>query len=91
MQDSTQGCYIIEQQKNVLLVDAQGPFNEVIAEKYHNDIKDVTEKMGGEPWGSLITLRGNNIFTPDTEQQLKKHDSISSTKRYGSHCCCYFK
>lgn len=72
MPDSAHGSYVIEQQKNILLVDAQGPFNEVTAEKYHQDIKQVTESMSGEPWGSLITFRGNSIFTPEAEQQLKE-------------------
>jgi len=66
------GRYIIEQKENILLVDAQGPFNEVTAEKYHQDIKQLTEKMTGEPWGSLITFRGNSVFTPEAEQQLKE-------------------
>ena len=72
MQYSAHGCYVIEQKDNILLVDAQGPFNEETAEKYHKDIKNLTEKMTGEPWGSLITFRGNSIFTPDAEQQLKE-------------------
>lgn len=72
MQHSAHGSYVIEQQSNILLVDVQEPFNDVTAEKYHQDIKQLTEKMTGEPWGSLITFRGNSIFTPDAEQQLKK-------------------
>ncbi len=72
MQDSAHGRYVIEQQNNILLVDAQGPFNEVTAAKYHQDIKQLTEKMSGEPWGSLITFRGNSVFTPEAEQQLKE-------------------
>ncbi len=28
--------------------------------------------MSGEPWGSLITFRGNSIFTPDAEKQLRE-------------------
>lgn len=72
MQYSAHGRYVIEQQNNILLVDAQGPFNEITAEKYHQDIKKVTEKMSGEPWGSLITFRGNSVFTPDAEQQLRE-------------------
>jgi len=72
MQYSPHGRYVIEQQNNILLVDAQGPFNEVTAEKYHKDIKQLTEKMTGEPWGSLITFRGNSVFTPDAEQQLRE-------------------
>jgi len=66
------GRYIIEQKDNILLVDAQGPFNDITAAKYHQDIKQVTEKMSGEPWGSLITFRGNSVFTPDAEQQLRE-------------------
>jgi hypothetical protein len=72
MQHSAHGSYVIEQQSNILLVDVQEPFNDVTAEKYHQDIKQLTEKMTGEPWGSLITFRGNSVFTPDAEQQLKK-------------------
>jgi len=72
MQYSAHGRYIIEQKDNILLVDAHGPFNEVTAEKYHQDIKQLTEKMTGEPWGSLITFRGNSIFTPEAEEQLKE-------------------
>lgn len=72
MQYSAHGRYAIEQQNNILLVDAQGPFNDITAAQYHKDIEEITEKMTGEPWGSLITFRGNSIFTPDAEEQLKE-------------------
>ena len=72
MEYSAHGRYVIEQQDNILLVDAQGPFNEVTAEQYHHDIKILTEKMTGDPWGSLITFRGNSVFTPEAEQQLRE-------------------
>lgn len=72
MQNLPHGRYVIEQQNNILLVDAQGPFNEITAAKYHQDIKQLTEKMTGEPWGSLITFRGNSVFTPEAEQQLRE-------------------
>lgn len=72
MQPFPHGRYVIEQQNNILLVDAQGPFNEITAAKYHQDIKQLTEKMTGEPWGSLITFRGNSVFTPEAEQQLRE-------------------
>jgi len=72
MQYSAHGRYHIEQQDNILLVDAQGPFNEITAAKYHQDITKVTEQMSQAPWGSLITFRGNSVFTPDAEKQLKE-------------------
>jgi hypothetical protein len=70
MQTSAYGHYNIEQKDNILLVDAQGPFCEVTAKQYHNDIMQLTDNMTGEPWGSLITFRGNSIFTPEAQQQL---------------------
>ncbi len=62
--------YKIEQRDNILLVDAQGPFCEVTARQYHRDIMLLTDSMTNEAWGSLITFRGNSIFTPDAQQQL---------------------
>jgi hypothetical protein len=81
MEYSIHGRYIIEQKENILFVDAQGPFNEVTAEKYHQDIKQLTERMTGEPWGSLITFRGNSVFTPEAEQQLR--DTTQYRQRKG--------
>jgi hypothetical protein len=72
MQYPAHGRYFIEQQNNILLVDAQGPFNEVTMEEYHQDIKQLIEKMNGEHWGSLVTFRGNSIFTPEAEHQLRE-------------------
>ncbi|MCW8833181.1 MAG: hypothetical protein OQK09_02440 [Colwellia sp.] len=70
MQYSAHGSYSIEQDNNILLVDAQGPFNEVTAKKYHQDIEIYTKKMSNSPWGSLISYKGNGVFTPDAEQSL---------------------
>jgi hypothetical protein len=70
MQDSTHGSYNIKQEEHILLVDAQGPFNDITAKKYHQDIENYTQKMRGSPWGSLVFYRGNGIFTPDVEQSL---------------------
>lgn len=62
--------YKIEQRDNILLVDAHGPFCEVTAKQYHQDIMLLTDSMTNEAWGSLITFRGNSIFTPEAQQQL---------------------
>jgi len=70
MQNLTHGSYSIEQENNILLVDAQGPFNEITAKKYHQDIENYTQKMSGSAWGSLVLYRGNGVFTPDVEQSL---------------------
>jgi len=70
MQNLTHGSYSIEQENNILLVDAQGPFNEITAKQYHQDIESYTQKMSGSAWGSLVLYRGNGVFTPDIEQSL---------------------
>ena len=70
MQYSAHGSYTIEQQQNILLIDAQGPFNEVTTEQYYQDIKLVTKKMSGSPWASLISFKGNSVITPEAEQKL---------------------
>ena len=56
MKRSVDDCYIIEQQDNILLVDCLVPFDESVAELYHQDIKHLTEKMTGEPRGNLGAL-----------------------------------
>lgn len=72
MKRTVDGCYIIEQQGNIMLVDSLGPFDESAAEIYHQDIKQATEEMSGDPWGSLITFRGNGVISPDAEHQLRE-------------------
>ena len=70
MQFSAHGSYHIEQQNNILLIDAQGPFNDVVTEQFHQDIKVITQKMRDTPWASLISFKGNGVFTPEAEQNL---------------------
>lgn len=70
MQYSTHGSYRIEQQNNILMIDAQGPFDDVISEQYHKDIKIITQKMRNNPWASLVSFTGNAVITPDAELNL---------------------
>lgn len=64
------GSYTIEQQDNILLVDARGPFNDVILAQYKIDMEKVCQKMAGQAWASLVTYYGNSVFTPDAEKSL---------------------
>jgi hypothetical protein len=72
MQDLAHGTYRIEQQNNILWIDIdeQGAFDDIVSEQYHKDIKVMTQKMRENPWASLISFKGNGVFTPDTEQSL---------------------
>ncbi|MBL4940292.1 MAG: hypothetical protein JKY81_01365 [Colwellia sp.] len=70
MQYPAHGRYSIERQNNILLIDAQGPFNDVVTEQYHQDIMLITKKMSSNPWASLVSFKGNGVFTPDAEHNL---------------------
>lgn len=70
MQNSTHGSYTIEQHNNILMIDAQGPFNEETTEQYYQDIKLITKKMSGSPWASLVSFTGNSVFAPEAEHKL---------------------
>lgn len=70
MQNSTHGSYTIEQHNNILMIDAQGPFNEETTEQYYQDIKLITKKMSGSPWASLVSFTGNSVFAPEAEYKL---------------------
>lgn len=70
MQHAAHGSYTIEQQNNILLIDAKGAFDDVVSEQYHQDIKLVTQQMKGSPWASLVSFTENSVFTFDAEQKL---------------------
>ena len=70
MQFSAHGKYTIEQQGSILIVDAQGPFNDVIAEQYKREMKTVIKQMNYPHWATSIAYHGNGVFTPDAEHSL---------------------
>ena len=70
MKLSEQGEYTIEQQGNILLVDARGPFSNDVTQKYAQDMHAACERFDCLPWGLLATFYGNSVFTPDAEQAL---------------------
>lgn len=70
MQYSPHGSYSITQKNNILLIDAQGPFNDVVSEQFHQEIKVITKEMSKSPWASLVSFKGNSIFTPEAELKL---------------------
>lgn len=64
------GTYKIKKEGNVLLVDAHGPFNDVTAAKYVEEMYEACEEFAGKPWGLLVTFYGNSVFTPEAEKAL---------------------
>jgi len=70
MQFSAHGKYTIEQQDNILIVDAQGPFNDVITEQYKQEMKKVIKQINAPHWATAIIYHGNGVFTPEAEYSL---------------------
>jgi hypothetical protein len=69
------GEYTIEKKGNILFVDAHGPFNDITAQLFAQDMYQTCKFFNGECWASLATYHGNSIYTPEAESTL-----ISITK-----------
>ena len=70
MKLATHGSYKIEPHGNILVVDAHGPFNEVTAAAYVQEMYQACDQFADKTWGLLVTFYGNSIFTPEAEQAL---------------------
>lgn len=64
--------YSIASQSNILEVEAFGPFNEQVTEKYIDDMYNACDRFSGQPWGLLIAFYGNSVFSPEAEEALIK-------------------
>ena len=66
----TNGSYRLAKTGNILIVNAQGPFNDITVNQYLTDIKVVIEDIKHAPWATLAIFTGNGVFTPEAEQAL---------------------
>ncbi len=64
--------YSITSRSNILQVDAFGPFNDHVAEKYIDDMYSTCDQFSGQSWGLLISFYGNSVFSPEAEEALIK-------------------
>lgn len=70
MQSKTQGSYSLSVNNNILIVKAEGPFDEETIKQYLLDSQAATEEINHEPWAILTTFSGKGILTPEAEQAL---------------------
>lgn len=70
MQTSNQGSYSFSVKNNILIVNAEGPFDEQMMQQYLFDTTKATEKIQLQPWAILTTFSGKGILTPEAEQAL---------------------
>ena len=64
----TEGQYRLSKSGNILIIEAQGPFNETTVNQYLVDIKLAVEDLKHSPWATLAIFSGKGIFSPDAEQ-----------------------
>jgi hypothetical protein len=64
------GEYTIEKKDNILFIDAHGPFNDITAQLFAQDMYKTCKLFHGEYWASLVTYYGNSIYTPEAESTL---------------------
>jgi hypothetical protein len=72
METIVEDKYSIASQSNILEVEAFGPFNEQVTEKYIDDMYSACDQFSGQPWGLLIAFYGNSVFSPEAEEALIK-------------------
>ena len=72
MEFKSHGSYNLNFKNNILHIEAEGPFNENILERFHHDTHQIIKQHSTKQWASLVTYRGNGIFTPDAEKALVK-------------------
>jgi hypothetical protein len=66
------GLFEVKTEKNLLLVDAIGPFNDELIIKYENALESCIQCLEKSPWSQIITLHQLCLFTPDAESRLTK-------------------
>lgn len=63
------GRFVVCRQGNILKVDATGPFNHEAVENYQEDMVDAIKYLD-EPWGQLILMHENCLYTPQAAQAM---------------------
>ncbi len=74
------GKYRIELKNNVLLVEAKGPFNIEIVKQYTQEIDTVIKELR-PPWGQVVILHQDSLFTPEAEHLMYR--TVEHRKKCG--------
>ena len=70
MQFPPHGSFSLKVEKEILFVDATGPFNEEIALLYLSQYRDIIMKF--QPKAQISTLHGSCIFSRELQEHLRK-------------------
>lgn len=73
--------YSIRIERNILIVDAGGPFNDQTMKRYRADIVEAIQSLSGEKWQQIVTVNETTIFTP--EGLIVLEQSVANRKSLG--------
>jgi hypothetical protein len=74
------GTFKLNVEKNILYVDAKGPFNDQFILKYSIAIEDHIRSLEHSDWSQIVVLHELSLYTPQAEQALIK-SAIDRRKR----------
>lgn len=72
MRFARHGLFDIKVTEDVMLVDAEGPFNQECIVDYHNAINTCINSFGRRAWKQVINLTDQSLMTPCAEEKLYK-------------------
>lgn len=74
------GEFRLRKEGQIILIDSKGPFNNEAVTQFTQDIHDLIQSYNS-PWGQIITLHQDSIFTPQAESSMKS--ALYSRKNLG--------
>ncbi len=64
------GSYVLQVSGNILVIDAEGPWDEVAVNQYKRDIQLCVDRLKGDDWAFLGYLHGASVLPPQAEADL---------------------
>lgn len=83
------GSFEITIQENILILDAEGPFNSELITRYYNELKTRAVAFNDEPWAHVAILRGLCSFTPDVFSLLPEVLDWKKSNLMVSEAVCF--
>ncbi len=74
------GEYRIELKNDVLLIEAKGPFNIELVKQYTQEVDTIIKTLI-KPWGQVLILHQDCLFTPEAERLMYR--TVEHRKKLG--------
>ncbi|WP_438862961.1 hypothetical protein [Neptunicella sp.] len=75
------GHFELKIEGNVLVVDAEGPANIELIQRYRREVQVFRQQLAGSVWGNLVIFHGDSLITHEATEAMKS--SIADAKQAG--------